>query len=452
MKTPIATMFLLSPLAMALVAQSQTTTTAARGRTPTKASTPARKGTPTAPPAKALQPVPGTPARTTPRRQTTSAANPPKTDAKVVLANNEATPEPTPLEELDGPKIALPTAPLGPFLLQKEHGPFMVMAHTFRGPDASRYAQALCIELRDRYGLPAYVWHLKIQPGHSNIRNVAPTAPSEIPGNRVTDPEGRRVYDEAAVLVGNCVTEKESQDLWYKVKKLHSKTLDGLPSIYPWRKKGLSRALMTTNPLRASQELFPGSIADGVAKDGAIDMEAFGMALQNAPKKPDKLLVQMNQGSRSLLKCNGEWVIQVAEFSGRSVIADGTAQAIDGKTVDKQTLRAAFSSDSFLKKSPLAQAADDAETLAEELSKSKKLGKLKPYVYHDRFSSKVYIGPFSSPNDPSVATLLKAGTVHGLSGEHQIRLIDEISSDMLKGQKIKLPLVPADQLTRVPRL
>ena len=232
--------------------------------------------------------------------------------------------------------------------------------------------------------------------------------------------------------MGNCVTEKESQNLWYKVKKLHSTTLDGLPSIYPWRKKGLSRAMMTTNPLRASQELFPASIAAPVTQDGAIDMDVVGAAFVNAPKKPDKLLVQMNQGHHSLLKCNGEWVIQVAEFSGRSVIADGTNQSIDGKVLDKKAVQAAFSSDSFLKKSPLAQAADDAENLAASLAKSKKLGTLKPYVYHDRFSSKVFIGPFNSPNDPNVAMLLKGRPVQGLTTGNGIRLIDEISFDMLE--------------------
>jgi len=397
-----------------------------------------------------LQPVPEAKRGTVSQRPVATARKG-KTDSKVVLANNEAAPAPTPLDELEKPKIALPTAPLGPYLLQREHGPFMVMAHTFRGPDASRYAQALCIELKERYGLPAYIWHAKIQPGHSNIRNVAPTAPVETPGNRVTQPEGARVYDEAAVLVGNCATEQESQALWHKVKKLHCNTLDGLPSIYPWRKKGLSRALMTTNPLRASQELFPGSLADDMAQGGAIDMEAVGLALQNAPKKPDKLLVDMNQGRYSLLKCEGEWVIQVAEFSGRSVIADGTAQSIDGKTLDKSAVQAAFHNDSFLKRSPLAQAGVDAEHLAEGLSKSKKLGRLKPYVYHDRFSSKVFIGPFSSPNDPNVALLLKSHPVPGLADEHGLRLIDEINYEMMRAKRTTLPLIPANQLTRVPR-
>ena len=57
-------------------------------------------------------------------------------------------------------------------------------------PQAARYAQALCIELRTKHGLPAYVFSLRIQPGHSNIRNVPPTAPSQIQSDEaVTAPE-----------------------------------------------------------------------------------------------------------------------------------------------------------------------------------------------------------------------------------------------------------------------
>ena len=53
----------------------------------------------------------------------------------------ETLPEPAALDELGRPTIALPTGPIEPYLLQRQNGPFMVMAHTFRGPDAARYAQ-----------------------------------------------------------------------------------------------------------------------------------------------------------------------------------------------------------------------------------------------------------------------------------------------------------------------
>ena len=57
----------------------------------------------------------------------------------------------------------------------------MVLAKTFRGPDAEKLALALAMELRGKYNLPAYILRTKDFPGKSNIRGVPPTA----------DPAGR---------------------------------------------------------------------------------------------------------------------------------------------------------------------------------------------------------------------------------------------------------------------
>ena len=60
--------------------------------------------------------------------------------------------------------------------------------------------------------------------------------------------------------------------------------------------------------------------------------------------------------------------------------------------------------------SPLEQAYDNAEKLAEVLAKDpevRKTGCL-PYVYHDRTTSKVMMGAFNSPDDPAAAKLRDA--------------------------------------------
>ena len=99
--------------------------------------------------------------------------------------------------------IALPDDPIEPYLLTKENGPFMVLAKTFRGPEAERFALALVLELRRDYNLPAYILRTKDFPMHSNIRNIPPTAPAVQQRADVGLPEKVRTYDEAAVLVGN---------------------------------------------------------------------------------------------------------------------------------------------------------------------------------------------------------------------------------------------------------
>jgi hypothetical protein len=61
------------------------------------------------------------------------------------------------------------------------------------------------------------------------------------------------------VLVGHCKSIDESEKVLHQVKKIHPKCLDQVPSILPWRKgQGLGRATLTTNPLAAAQNLYPG--------------------------------------------------------------------------------------------------------------------------------------------------------------------------------------------------
>ena len=74
--------------------------------------------------------------------------------------------------------IALPDDPLEPYLLTKENGPFMVMAKVFRGPDAEKMALALCMELRQDFGLPAYILRTKDFPMKSYIRGTPPRPPA----------------------------------------------------------------------------------------------------------------------------------------------------------------------------------------------------------------------------------------------------------------------------------
>ena len=282
-----------------------------------------------------------------------------------VFPSGTALPEPAQADDLKAPTIALPSEPIEPWLLTKQNGPFMVLAKTFRGVDAEKMALALAKELRTQYGLPAYILRSKDFPGKSNIRGVPPTADPSVVQANIAVPEKYRTYDEAAVLVGNEKTEKDSVALLHKVKKIKPDCLNGMPSMFKWR-EGLSRAIRTTNPYVPAQNLFP--------------------------HKHDQLVIQMNQGARSVVNCPGNYSLQIAEFSGRSTFNDKDER---------------FQGILNLKKSPLATAAADAEHLAERLAKDPDVQKLgQPiYVYHDRTSSKVFIGSFNGPKDPSAVEI-----------------------------------------------
>lgn len=291
----------------------------------------------------------------------------PKVDGKVFNSSSDL-PGPTPVEEIKPASIALPKDAIEPYLLTRDVGPFMVMAKTFRGPDAERYALALVLELRRDHGLPAYVLRTKDFPMRSNIRNVPPTSPSYVRQARLTEPEKVRTYDEAAVLVGNEKSLDASEALLHKVRKIKPKCLNEIPSLFSWR-QGLATAIRTTNPYVPTQDIFPG-------------------------KKQDTLVSQMNSGPRSIYKCPGRYTLQVAEFSGRSVFNPSEK---DPRVFEN----------SWLKKSPLVTAAEDAERVADALAKDPEIRKtgFEPYVYHDRTSSKVLIGAFNNPADPTAVQL-----------------------------------------------
>jgi len=310
-----------------------------------------------------------------------------------------------PQEYVEGQKatIALPQEPIEPYLLTKDAGPFMVLAKTFRGPDAERSALALVLELRNEHQLPAYIFRTKDFPRNSNIRNIPPTAPAGVDRARLADPERVRSFDEAAVLVGNEKTLKGSEALLHKVKKIKPKCIDNLPKMYIWQ-TGLSKAIRTTNPYVPAQNLFPGN--------------------------NDKFIQRMNQGPQSLYNCPTNYTLEVANFSGRSSFDIAGTQSLG---------------DLGLKKSPLITAADDAEKMASSLAKAEEIRQLgQPvYVYHDRFSSRVMIGAFNTPNDPAAVKLR----------EQLLRLaVPLIQADSSKGRRKAVTdsmIVPAAALTEV---
>ena len=297
-----------------------------------------------------------------------TAGSPAKADTKTIQATTTVT-EPTAPDDLKASAFVKNTEPIEPWLLTKDAGPFMVLAKTFRGENAERLALALAKELRQEHGLPAYILRTKDFPGKSMIRNVPPTANPYVRQSQLAEPERVRSYDEAAVLVGNEKSLEASVQLLHKVRKINPRCLGEIDTFFKWR-TGLSTATRTTNPFVPAQNLYPGR------------------------KEGDKLVTQMNGGPRSIYNCPGRYTIQVAEFGGRAVFNPSEKDA------------GMFDS-SWLKKSPLMTAADDAEQLAERLARDPELQKtgFQPYVYHDRTSSKVMIGAFNNPKDPAAAAL-----------------------------------------------
>ena len=268
------------------------------------------------------------PSRPTARRPNADRARRP---TRGLPGRTRSCPRPTAPDQIKPATLALPTDPIEPWLLTKEAGPFMVIAKTFRGPEAERYALALAMELRRDYR-PARL--TSSAPRTSRCGPTSATSPRTAPAYvnkaHLTEPEKVRSYDEAAVLVGNEKTLADSEALLHKVKKIKPKCLDEMPSIFGWRAgQGLSTAIRTTNPYQPTQNLFPGR------------------------GQRDPLIAQMNGGPRSIYKCPGRYSLQVAAVRRPFAVVN-----------PRRTSRRRFG-DGWLKKSPLATAHDDAEDLAD---------------------------------------------------------------------------------------
>lgn len=420
MKTPILT----TALALALVVPS---TSSAQGLGRANPSKPAGNAPQFEPPP--LTSSRGLFGRSAPKEKAPAAA---ATRDSNVLRTNESVPEPVPMDESQTVKLPPLTEPIDAYLLQKEHGPFMVMAYTFRGPDAAKQAQHLATELRREYNLPAYIWLARVQPSRSNIRGIQPTAPEHARNGDMAPPERARMYDEAAVLVGNCKTIDESEKILHEVKKIRPKCLNGYQNLYLHRRgKGLSRALLTTNPFQPSQNLFPGN---GAAANGApikqgqaFDPFVVTQSFSDAPKVDD-LVRRINQGPYTIFKNSGAYTLQVAEFTGRTAVT---------LTTDKGFAKNLPDDDQSLRQSPLVTAAEDAEKLAEALNKCKSMGPVKAYTFHSRTSSFVTLGGFNSLKDPNQDPVRQR--------------INDISNEMIKRGFSQVALRPSGVLMMVPK-
>jgi hypothetical protein len=312
------------------------------------------------------------------------------------------TPDLTPANDLRPPTLDLPNEPIEPYLLSKENGPFMVLARVFRGVDAERMALALVKELRQQYNLPAYILRTKDFPGRSLMRGTPPTVPSNVMAPNIKMPEKIRTFDEAAVLIGNEKTLADQEKLWKQVRKIKPDCLTKMSTPLWWR-DGLSKSYRTTNPFVPAQNLYP--------------------------QTRDRLMVQMNSGLRSVANCPGRFSLQIAEFAGRSAY----------QLTPMQQPNAILAN---LRESPLKTAHEDAERMADKLTKDPEFQRLgQPvYVLHDRTASRVFVGSFDAPTDA------RAGQIRERLMQMAVPLVDKSNRGRGKNA-LDTMIVPALALT-----
>jgi hypothetical protein len=263
------------------------------------------------------------------------------------------------------------------YAVTEDNGPWMILAASFSGEGAERQARELVLEIRKKYKLPAYLYMKSFDySGETQGRGV----------DQFGDPRKMRYargedVQEIAVLVGDyqAIDDPDAQATLEKLKyqchpdclkidksKKTTMNLAGLRLIQKTllkdgnekKKKGpLGHAFLTTNPL-LPQEYF-------------------------APKGLDPLVIKSNEGvEHCLLDCPGKYTVQVAHFTGKTVMDQAKVQAIESGKLEI--------------KSSLADAADKAHRLTVAL----RMKGYEAYEFHDRYASVVTVGSFDSMGTP----------------------------------------------------
>jgi len=270
------------------------------------------------------------------------------------------------------PRKNVPADPQGDYTLNKEHGPWLIMAMYFSGDEGEQKARELVLDLRQNHGLAAYHWGMSFRLGDAN------------PGRGVDDYGGKirgryrrgNQSTEHAVLIGHFPTlgDSEAQDMLLRIKTLTPQALsaddkgptaESLTNVHKFRnylrrshgkegKKGpMGQAFMSRNPMLPKEYFVPQGIDEKVAK--------------------------WNTGpEHSLLNCPGKYSIKVATFKGR------TSLKADRNELQETRTRKAKEND------PLVLAVKNAHLLTMALREKG----WEAYEFHDRYESYVTVGSF----------------------------------------------------------
>ncbi|GIW80346.1 MAG: hypothetical protein KatS3mg105_2153 [Gemmatales bacterium] len=268
------------------------------------------------------------------------------------------------------------------FEITPEAGPWLVCVASYVGPTAPKLAHALVREIRERYGLPAYVFNRGAEERRKQEEEIARKKEqhrkwAESMGLKPDGPlrlRRVRIQDQCAVLVGGYRSMDEARRALDRIKKLdppRSVDLDTAVVIGKGEKQPIGR-YAKLNPFHT----------------------AFVVHNPTVPlKKPEakldyNVLKNLNTGETySLLQCNQPWTLVVDEFLGETTVRSRHSPNFIEKIFNTnfgKTLDAGAK-----------QAHEVAHVLRQHMQ-------IPAYVLHTQRGSLVTVGAYSSPDDPQL--------------------------------------------------
>ncbi|REK26960.1 MAG: hypothetical protein DWQ42_07830 [Planctomycetota bacterium] len=265
--------------------------------------------------------------------------------------------------------------------LGEEHGPWLILATTFRGPDAETNARQLVYELRRDYKLNAYTHQKSFDYSKSFVgrgvdRYGNPT--------RMRHQNNQRI-DEVAVVIGDFVSldDTATQKTLERVKTMRPRVFDPDGEQEP------------TDALTALRDFHNRLWGQKQKRERGPMWMAFAIPNPRLPKsyfRPqgvDKFVAQLNEDREfSLLECPKAYTVRVATFTGhRATQSTERGDTAPEPEVTDRLEKAAF--------------------LADHLAAGLRKHGVEAYVFHDRTQSIVTVGSF----DAHGAQRMKDGTI-----------------------------------------
>lgn len=254
------------------------------------------------------------------------------------------------------------------YLLTDDHGPWLIMCRAFAGETADQDANALVLELRQRYKLKAYVHQqqydfTKKETGKGFDMYGAP---------KVMKPANPTQFTEVAVLVGDFdgPDDPRVESALETIKKAQPQCLDSKSG------KGQSARFNVWRGITAKMDGKGPMKMAFLTRNPRLPDEYF------APKGLDPLVKDMNSDLKySLLKNPGNYTVRIASFHGESTMRLKEIEQKERETIGR---------------SKLEEGAEKAHKLVLALRKDG----IEAYEFHDRHESIVTVGSFDTVGDP----------------------------------------------------
>jgi len=352
------------------------------------------------------------------------------------------------------------------YQLDETNGPWMIYVKGYDGPNAPDDARTLALELRQKHGLKAYVYHKQFDHAQGleeedeykkremDIRmTLTQTGVEDMPlimprpVRIVTTFVNGGTSSEYAVLVGDfqLIDDKDINKAFEKIKNLEPECL------VAQLKRDIALAEQTGSELNKTTKIELQRWEIREKSNNAVRPFAKAMKCTNPilpsdyfNNRVDDFVQKLNADSRySLLRNPGKYTIKVAEYKG-FVIAD------------PKGLQEAEKNESKLhQNSQLARAGDKAENVCHALREKG----WEAYTFHDRTKSIVTVGSFNTLGDrngnmvdfhPEVAAIFKTFTWDPEVDKTAVRFAPDEPYQAAKSI-LGIPLLPIPKEMDVPR-